>query len=45
VTPDVTFARPEEIPVALPCYDGLDDLIRQALAMKTTPAERRALES
>ena len=45
VTPDATLARPEEIPVALPRHDGLDDLIRQALAMKTTPAETRALES
>ena len=45
VTPDEKPARPEEIPVALPRHDGLDDLIRQAVAMKTAPAETRALES
>ncbi len=38
------LARPEEIPVPLPPHDGLDDLVRQALAMKTTAAEARALK-
>lgn len=35
---------PPVIDVVLPAHEGLDDLIRQALAMKATPAEKRALE-
>jgi hypothetical protein len=36
--------RPEAIAVPLPPHQGLDDLIRQALAMKTTPVETQALK-
>lgn len=45
LAPEPAPARPEEIAVPLPPHEGLDDLIRQALAMKTTPAEKRALEN
>lgn len=35
---------PAPITVVLPAHTGLDDLIQQALAMKATPEEKRALE-
>ncbi|MGQ9861442.1 MAG: hypothetical protein ACUVSD_05485 [Thiobacillaceae bacterium] len=45
VTQEAVPVRPEEIAVFLPPHEGLDDLIRQAQAMKTTQAEKRALEA
>lgn len=44
VAPEEVPAHGGEIAVPLPPHEGLDDLIRQALAMQTKPAETRALK-
>ncbi len=45
VEPRTASVPLEQIVVELPAHEGLDDLIRHALAMKPSPEEARALEA